>query len=31
MTKIAIKLTVNGEAVEALVEPRQHLADFLRE
>jgi carbon-monoxide dehydrogenase small subunit len=31
MTKVAIKLTVNGEAVEALVEPRQHLADFLRD
>jgi carbon-monoxide dehydrogenase small subunit len=31
MTKVAIKLTVNGEAVEALVEPRLHLADFLRE
>ena len=26
-----IKLTVNGKAVEALVEPRTHLADFLRE
>ena len=24
-------MTVNGEAVEALVEPRTHLADFLRE
>ena len=26
-----ISLNVNGEAVEALVEPRTHLADFLRE
>ncbi len=26
-----IKLTVNGKPVEALVEPRTHLADFLRE
>ena len=26
-----ISLTINGEAVEALVEPRTHLADFLRE
>jgi carbon-monoxide dehydrogenase small subunit len=26
-----IALTVNGERVEALVEPRTHLADFLRE
>ncbi|TKT69273.1 (2Fe-2S)-binding protein [Aquamicrobium sp. LC103] len=25
-----IRLKVNGEAVSALVEPRQHLADFLR-
>jgi aerobic-type carbon monoxide dehydrogenase small subunit (CoxS/CutS family)/carbon monoxide dehydrogenase subunit G len=24
-------MTVNGEAVEALVEPRQHLADFVRD
>jgi carbon-monoxide dehydrogenase small subunit len=31
MTKQAITLTVNGETVEALVEPRQSLADFLRE
>jgi len=31
MTKIAITLTVNGDKVEALVEPRLHLADFLRE
>jgi carbon-monoxide dehydrogenase small subunit len=31
MKKIAITLTVNGDEVEALVEPRQHLADFLRE
>jgi carbon-monoxide dehydrogenase small subunit len=29
MTRIA--LTVNGEAVTAEVEPRTHLADFLRE
>ena len=26
-----IRLTVNGEAVQAEVEPRTHLADFLRE
>jgi len=26
-----IQLTVNGESVQALVEPRTHLADFLRE
>jgi carbon-monoxide dehydrogenase small subunit len=26
-----ISLTINGESVEALVEPRTHLADFLRE
>jgi aerobic carbon-monoxide dehydrogenase small subunit len=26
-----ITMTVNGEAVEALVEPRQHLADFVRD
>ena len=26
-----IRMTVNGEAVEALVEPRQHLADFVRD
>ncbi|MYZ49587.1 (2Fe-2S)-binding protein [Propylenella binzhouense] len=32
MTKpIAISLAVNGEPVEALVRPRQHLADFLRD
>ncbi|TCT01734.1 (2Fe-2S)-binding protein [Aquabacter spiritensis] len=29
--KLPISLTVNGERVEALVEPRLHLADFLRE
>jgi carbon-monoxide dehydrogenase small subunit len=29
--KVHITLTVNGEAVAADVEPRQHLADFLRE
>ena len=28
---IRVSLTVNGEAVEAEVEPRTHLADFLRE
>ena len=28
---IPIKLTINGRAVEASVEPRLHLADFLRE
>lgn len=27
----ALSLTVNGEAVTALAQPRQHLADFLRE
>lgn len=32
MTKaIAISLTVNSETVEALVQPRTHLADFLRD
>jgi len=29
--KKAIALTVNGRRIEALVEPRTHLADFLRE
>ena len=29
--KKAIRLTVNGEAIDAYVEPRTHLADFLRE
>jgi carbon-monoxide dehydrogenase small subunit len=29
--KHAIRLRVNGEEVEALVEPRMHLVDFLRE
>lgn len=29
--RIAIALTVNGESVAAAVEPRAHLADFLRE
>lgn len=29
--KRAVRLVVNGEAVEAMVEPRTHLADFLRE
>jgi aerobic carbon-monoxide dehydrogenase small subunit len=28
---IPIVLTVNGERVEARVEPRTHLADFLRD
>ena len=28
---VPIALTVNGNAVQALVEPRTHLADFLRE
>ena len=28
--RVAIRLKVNGEAVSAQVEPRQHLADFLR-
>ncbi|MGP9812681.1 (2Fe-2S)-binding protein [Rhodopseudomonas sp. NSM] len=31
MTHVAISLTVNGEAVTALVEPRLSLADFLRQ
>ena len=30
-TTAAISLTVNGEAVEARVSPRTHLADFLRD
>ena len=30
-TTAAISLTVNGEAVEARVSPRVHLADFLRD
>ena len=29
--KRAVAMTVNGRPVEALVEPRTHLADFLRE
>jgi carbon-monoxide dehydrogenase small subunit len=29
--KRAVTMTVNGRPVEALVEPRTHLADFLRE
>ena len=29
MTRVS--LTVNGEAVSAEIEPRMHLADFLRE
>ena len=29
--KRAVSMTVNGQGVEALVEPRTHLADFLRE
>lgn len=31
MSKTSIALTVNGQAVSAEVEPRTHLADFLRE
>src|ERR1700676_1338043 len=31
MTARAIALTVNGESITAAVEPRQSLADFLRE
>jgi carbon-monoxide dehydrogenase small subunit len=31
MTPVAFSLTVNGAAVTATVEPRTHLADFLRE
>ena len=31
MAKVHIKLTINGEAVEALVEPRMLLVHFLRE
>lgn len=31
MNRMPIALTVNGEAVTAEVEPRTHLADFLRE
>ena len=30
-TPVAISLTVNGEVVEARVNPRTHLADFLRD
>jgi aerobic carbon-monoxide dehydrogenase small subunit len=30
MSKIAITLTVNGEATEVATEPREHLADLLR-
>ena len=30
MSKTPIALTVNGHAVSAEVEPRTHLADFLR-
>jgi aerobic carbon-monoxide dehydrogenase small subunit len=30
MTRLPIRLTVNGEATEVLVEPRTHLADLLR-
>ncbi|MDO9502594.1 (2Fe-2S)-binding protein [Falsiroseomonas sp.] len=29
--KLDVSLTVNGEAVSARIEPRQHLVDFLRE
>jgi carbon-monoxide dehydrogenase small subunit len=31
MSQIALSLTVNGEKVSAMVAPRTHLADFLRE
>jgi aerobic carbon-monoxide dehydrogenase small subunit len=31
MSRKPIALTVNGEAVQAEIAPRQHLADFLRE
>ena len=31
MKSVQIALTVNGEEVEAMVEPRRHLADFLRD
>jgi len=31
MTTVQVALTVNGERVTALVEPRTHLGDFLRE
>lgn len=31
MSTCAIRVTVNGEIIAASVEPRQHLADFLRE
>ena len=27
----SVSLTINGEAVEADIEPRTHLGDFLRE
>ncbi len=30
MTGRTVSLTVNGQAVTATVEPRTHLADFLR-
>jgi carbon-monoxide dehydrogenase small subunit len=30
MTRLPIRMTVNAEAVELLVEPRSHLADLLR-
>jgi carbon-monoxide dehydrogenase small subunit len=30
MTRLPIRLTVNGEAAEILAEPRTHLADLLR-
>jgi aerobic carbon-monoxide dehydrogenase small subunit len=30
-TKIAVNFTVNGSPISAIVEPRMHLADFLRE
>ena len=31
MTTQTIRLTVNGRPLEAQVQPRTHLADFLRE
>ncbi len=31
MTGHSVSLTVNGRPVTATVEPRRHLADFLRE
>ena len=31
MERRPVRVTINGEAVEALVEPRKLLADFIRE